>query len=247
MPHSYLPYRQKTSNHRSYLPIPENAGFTAIGIGGCYNLRGYKITVPEGVEVIEPYAFAGCDEIEHIVLPSTLKEIGEGAFLGCAALRELVIPEGVKAIGDLAFWGCGDRVYFRRRMPLTIPDSVETIGKDAFYDLAPRGTAIPRPSFTAKIRFCRGTTDQIFTITEVDPYPLKRALSQMPERPFILLGVQNNTAVIYSYDDEISLVLPLGETVHTETEHIVGAAYEYTDLTTTHHYKSDFTLTELSF
>lgn len=240
-------YRQKTSNYRTYLPIPHTMGYTAIGIGGCYNLRGYKITVPEGVEVIEPYAFAGCDEISYIELPSTLKTIGEGAFLGCVSLRSLTVPEGVETIGDLAFYDCGSRVHFGKTMPLTLPDSVKNIGQNVFGGVAPRGEAPKRQEFSAKIRFVRGNTDKTFTLNEIDPYTAKRALTSVADRPFVLLGVTKTEAVIYSYDDEVSLVLPLGEAVHCETTHVVGAAYEYTDLTTTYHYISDFTLTDLSF
>ena len=239
-------YRQTNSNYRTYLPIPQNEGYTVIGVGGCYKKHGYRITVPEGVEVIEPYAFAGCDDVTYIELPSTLREIGEGAFLDCASLKELTVPEGVRKIGDLAFYGCGSRVYFRKRMPLTLPESAETIGKNVFFDLPARGEPIPRPKFSATVEFCRNGMKTSFTVTEIDPYVTKSAITSVKDRPFVLLGVTANACVIYSHDDEVSLILPLRETVHTETTHTVGAAYEYTDQLTTYHYVSDYTLTELS-
>lgn len=239
-------YRQKTSNYRTYLPIPQNAGYTVIGIGGCYKRNGYRITVPEGVEIIEPYAFAGCNDIAYVELPSTLREIGEGAFLDCVSLRELTIPQGVKTIGDLAFHGCGSRVHFHKRMPLTLPASVETVGKEVFFDLPAQGEPISRPEFSAKIDFCRNGIKTSFTVNAIDPYVAKSAITQVKDRPFVLLGIMPDACVIYSHDDEVSLVLKLGETVHTETVHTVGAAYEYTDQLTTYHYISDYTLTELS-
>ena len=239
-------YRQTRSNHKTYLPIPENEGYTVIGAGACYKMRGYRIEIPEGVEVIEPYAFAGCEEISYIELPSTLRMIGEGAFLDCKGLREVTIPEGVEEIGALAFLNCGSRVHIRTKLPLTVPDSVKTIGKNAFSELSERGEQKPRPTFSATIRFCRGERDETYTLSEIDPYAAKEALAQVKDRPFVLLAIQDNAAVIYSYDDEISLVLPIGEKIHTETVHTVGAAYEYTDLITTYHYISDFTLIALS-
>ena len=157
-------YRQQTSNYRTYLPIPKNNGYTVIGTGGCYRLRGYRITIPEGVEVIEPYAFAGCDEISYVEFPSTLKEIGEGAFLGCVSLREVILPEGVRSIGDLAFWDCGSRVHIRKAMPFTLPESVETVGENVFRDLTPKGGQVDRPRFSATIRFCRSNHLQRCTV-----------------------------------------------------------------------------------
>lgn len=238
-------YRQTKSNYRTYMPIPENAGYTVIGAGACYGMSGYKITIPEGVEVIEPYAFAGCGDVCYVELPSTLKEIGEGAFLDCIHLRELTVPEGVHTIGDLAFLNCGQ--YAKGSVfKLTVPDSVKNVGKNAHATLAERGEPRSRPVFTAKIRFCCNGKDESFTLTEIDPYHAKNAVRQCPNRPFVLLAAQPNAVVVYSYNDEIALVLPLGEAVHAETTHVVGAAYEYTDLTTTYHYVSEYTLTELS-
>ncbi|MBQ7454926.1 MAG: leucine-rich repeat protein [Clostridia bacterium] len=57
--------------------------------------------VPEGVEVLAPYAFNGCFCLEEIVLPASLREIGGMAFTysGLTALR---IPAGVTRLGYLS-------------------------------------------------------------------------------------------------------------------------------------------------
>lgn len=60
-------------------------------------------TVPEGVEVIESYAFAHCKKLTEVVFPSTLYEIEDSAFQGCSELVRVHIPENVKRIGDNAF------------------------------------------------------------------------------------------------------------------------------------------------
>ncbi|WP_297153668.1 leucine-rich repeat domain-containing protein [uncultured Ellagibacter sp.] len=70
------------------------------------------------LETIGRRAFAGCTELERIVLPDTVKVIGEEAFSGCQALREVVIPEGVEEIGPCAFRGCASLDA------ASIPDSV---------------------------------------------------------------------------------------------------------------------------
>lgn len=238
-------YRQTKENYNSSVPIPENEGYTAIGAGAFYRTRRYAVTVPEGVEVIEPYAFAGCDELVRVELPSTLKEIGEGAFLGCVQLRELTVPDGVGRIGELAFWNCGR--YVRGGFKLHVPDSVGTVEKNAHEKLPARGEACPRPAFTAKITMRRKGEEKSFTLTELDPYTAKEAVTRVQERLFSLVAVQADAAVIYSFDDNASFVLPLGKTVHAETTHLVGAAYEYTDTVSRYEYVSDYTLTELSF
>ena len=89
---------------------------------GCH-FRG-SLTIPEGVEVIEPWAFAGPmpvmfigDDTDYaqsnlygtLTLPSTLKRIGESAFAFNRFSGELHLPEGIEYIeeGDYGtFQGC---------------------------------------------------------------------------------------------------------------------------------------------
>ena len=60
------------------------------------------ITIPEGVETIESYAFPYCDFLKHVTLPKSLKAISDGAFSLCRALTEINIPDGVETIGESA-------------------------------------------------------------------------------------------------------------------------------------------------
>lgn len=64
------------------------------------------LRVPEGVTVINDFAFANCAALCEVWLPSSLKTIGAGAFSGCADLLKITIPEGVEHIADDAFSGC---------------------------------------------------------------------------------------------------------------------------------------------
>ena len=65
-----------------------------------------KVTIPEGVERIGPYAFANMTALEVVVLPSTLETIDYGAFLGCTKLKEVQGIENVKFINQAAFQNC---------------------------------------------------------------------------------------------------------------------------------------------
>ena len=78
------------------------------------------VAIPESVEwqgrryavtAIGEWAFASCDELRMVTLPTTLRYVGAYAFYGCTALNErLSIPAGVRYIGNSAFYGC-------RRLP----------------------------------------------------------------------------------------------------------------------------------
>ena len=77
---------------------------SAQGFEGRVQLR--EVVIPEGVEVIEPNAFAFCENLERVSLPGTLREIGRSAFQSCAALREVDIPGSVRLVGSDAFLNC---------------------------------------------------------------------------------------------------------------------------------------------
>lgn len=53
-------------------------------------------------------------------------QIPESAFLGCRTLEQITFPEGVTKIGDAAF-------AYTRLSELTVPDTVTSIEKEAFY------------------------------------------------------------------------------------------------------------------
>lgn len=55
-----------------------------------------SISIPEGVEVIEKYAFAHCTNLAEVILPKTLKKIETGAFFHCPKLKKLILPDGVE-------------------------------------------------------------------------------------------------------------------------------------------------------
>ena len=62
-----------------------------------------EVVIPEGVEVIGSYAFAGLSALERVVLPSTIKKIEVGAFYNCTKLKEVVGIEKVQFFNQNAF------------------------------------------------------------------------------------------------------------------------------------------------
>ena len=64
-----------------------------------------EINISEGVEQIGWVAFEECNQLEKVVLPSTLKKIKRLAFAE-TAIKEIEIPESVEYVGKNAFEDC---------------------------------------------------------------------------------------------------------------------------------------------
>ena len=64
-----------------------------------------EVVLPEGIEVINYYAFYGCSSLAEIKLPSTVKSMRESAFNGATLLKEIGLPEGLTELGYMAFAG----------------------------------------------------------------------------------------------------------------------------------------------
>ncbi len=85
-----------------------------------------EITIPYGVRKIGEGAFQFCDSLTHIDFPPTVKEMSDGMFACCCQLSEINIPEGVKFIGRNVFDYCP-------ALPIVIlPQSITVIDKEAF-------------------------------------------------------------------------------------------------------------------
>ncbi len=108
-------------------------GVTGIGnfaFSGLYYVE--TVHWPDSLKHIGDYAFTSLNEYEVIQyepLPAELESIGDGAFFGQQYFAEhLELPQNLKSIGMAAF------VFPKRTScgSVTIPESVETIGKYAF-------------------------------------------------------------------------------------------------------------------
>ena len=89
-------------------------------------------TVPEGVRHIDSGAFAYCDKISDMELPSSLYTIGYGAFRGCSSLTSIHVPEGVAQINAEVFRDCS--ILKTVSLPSTLNESgLDHIGTYCFF------------------------------------------------------------------------------------------------------------------
>ncbi|MDR2139251.1 MAG: leucine-rich repeat protein [Tannerella sp.] len=98
----------------------------------CSGLVG-QLTIPDGVEHLGPFAFAGCSNITSVKLGNSVGMDNLGTtprsqFNGCSKLASVTFPNSIyfTSIDERMFYGCGITG------PLTIPNSVTTIGESAF-------------------------------------------------------------------------------------------------------------------
>ena len=85
-----------------------------------------EATIPESVETIDTYAFAGCSNLEGVTFGSNVTQIMAEAF-GVCKLEAVTLPESLTFLGASAF----------RNNPLTtveIPAGLSTISQNPFLD-----------------------------------------------------------------------------------------------------------------
>ena len=87
-----------------------------------YTGTAAKVSLPDGLTVIEYRAFFGCTTLQEISIPESVTEISYDAFYGCTGLKAVILPQGLKTIGDGAFGNCSSLTY------IDIPDGIENVG-----------------------------------------------------------------------------------------------------------------------
>lgn len=139
------------------ITIPDSVTSIRVrAFGGCDGL--ISITIPDSVTSIGGYAFYGCTSLTSITIPDSVTSIGDWAFYGCTSLTSITIPKNVASIEENVFTWCTSltNIVVDSQNPkyesrnsnaiiekssntlivgcagTTIPDSVTSIGKEAF-------------------------------------------------------------------------------------------------------------------
>ncbi len=96
-----------------------------------------SITLPEGVKVIDRYAFYNCENLKEVHLPESLVEIMPRAFVKCLSLESIHIPDSVTTIGSEAF------TYCTSLKEVHLPAALTDLGYGAFEHTALEYVDIP--------------------------------------------------------------------------------------------------------
>ncbi len=149
-------------DRESVTKVIVEGGVTRIGENAFYECSKLQETVfPDGIMSIGLGAFEGCTSLSRVTIPESVTSIDLRAFFGCTSLPNVAVPDSVTSIGFGAFAGCGslditvdannpnyssiDGVLFNKDMTelkayakdkkqpqYTVPDSVTSIGDEAF-------------------------------------------------------------------------------------------------------------------
>lgn len=113
----------------------------------CTSLTG--VDIPEGVTNLSKAAFCGCSAIQTIKLPASLQKCGTSCFSWCSNVCDLQLPTSllplynyflesqgtltnVVCVGDATALPDSSFGSYRKLEAASIPDSVRSIGKNAF-------------------------------------------------------------------------------------------------------------------
>lgn len=132
-----------TGGGTGHLSIPKtlhNAPVVTIGKEAFRNEHSDNLTgisIPEGVHLIEDYAFASMKNLVDLELPSSVRRIGTMSFAYCKNLRRVRFIEGTQYINKhlmvgLKTMGDGAFEYCHELRDINLPDSLVSIGDDAF-------------------------------------------------------------------------------------------------------------------
>lgn len=119
-----------------------------------------RIDVPSGCTKVGSYAFDRCYSATSITIPDSVTFLDTHAFAVCDEVTAITFGNGLVTIGDSAFYKVGYMSQVVNNNNLVLPDSVSTIGDNAFLDMP----------ITA-ITFGSGTTylgDEILANTPVE-------------------------------------------------------------------------------
>lgn len=128
-----------------------------------------EAVLPRSMEVIEPYAFQGCVNLEYVRLSDGISNISDYAFYGCKSLTDIHWPASLDSIGVSAFRDC---ISLKT---VSLPEGTRSVKQDAFYNCPEVSTLYIASTVEelGSLTFAFRNYDKEMTITstaEVPPY-----------------------------------------------------------------------------
>ena len=85
------------------------------------------ISIPEGIQIIQPAAFSDCKTLKTVTFPNSLVIISDYAFSECINLESVSFSDGLEIINNSAFSNC------TKLTDIVIPKNVSKVSEYAFY------------------------------------------------------------------------------------------------------------------
>ena len=94
--------------------------------------KGTKaVTIPEGIKIVEPYAFLGCSWTASIKFPESVDSVGRAAFSEMYSLKEIAIPEKVRVIPPYCISDCKKLTKITLGKNVTLVENLAFSGNEA--------------------------------------------------------------------------------------------------------------------
>lgn len=155
----------------AHIEIPE--GVTRIGecaFSGCENLQ--CLTLPKSLKIMDDFAFLFCDKLENVELPENCTCIGKATFKGCKALAD---KDGFVVVAHMLYDYCGEAET------IMIPEGVHTIGYEAFYrNKYIRRVTIPESVimiYDCAFDGCHNLTLQVYSGSQGEAFARKKGIA----------------------------------------------------------------------
>ena len=98
-------YEMIPGREKNFYVFPDTvSAISPYAFWGCDNLE--HTIVSDNVLVIPPYAFSGAKGLKSVTLSFNTKEISLKAFENCESLEQVYVPDSITFINDSAFDGC---------------------------------------------------------------------------------------------------------------------------------------------
>lgn len=91
----------------------------------CPRLKS-EINIPDGVQIISPFAFYSCQNLKVVDMPNSVIILGRGGFWDCNGLTDINFSDAITSIEANAFWECTSLTS------MSLPESLTGIGANAF-------------------------------------------------------------------------------------------------------------------